>query len=95
MHQPMPVNETDRLAALALYRIMDSPPEFAFDAVTELAAEICGCPVALISLMDERRQWIKSKYGLPADYTECPREITVCNATLCSNDLIYVPDLTT
>ena len=89
------VNETDRLAALALYRIMDTPPEFAFDAVTELAAEICGCPVALISLMDERRQWMKSKYGLPADYTECPREITVCNATLCSNDLIYVPDLTT
>lgn len=89
------VNETDRLAALALYRIMDTPPEFAFDAVTELAAEICGCPVALISLMDERRQWMKSKYGVPADYTECPREITVCNATLCSNDLIYVPDLTT
>jgi adenylate cyclase len=89
------VNETDRLAALALYRIMDTPPEFAFDAVTELAAEICGCPVALISLMDERRQWMKSKYGLPADYTECPREITVCSATLCSNDLIYVPDLTT
>lgn len=74
---------------------MDTPPEFAFDAVTELAAEICGCPVALISLMDERRQWMKSKYGVPADYTECPREITVCNATLCSNDLIYVPDLTT
>ncbi|ANY77628.1 hypothetical protein BB934_04755 [Microvirga ossetica] len=89
------VNETDRLAALALYRIMDTPPEFAFDVVTELAAEICGCPVALISLMDERRQWMKSKYGVPADYTECPREITVCNATLCSNDLIYVPDLTT
>ena len=38
---------------------------------------------------------MKSKYGVPADYTECPREITVCNATLCSNDLIYVPDLTT
>ncbi|QRM28197.1 adenylate/guanylate cyclase domain-containing protein [Microvirga sp. VF16] len=89
------VNETDRVATLALYRIMDTPPEFAFDAVTELAAEVCGCPVALISLMDERRQWMKSKYGLPADYTECPREITVCNATLNSNDLVYVPDLTT
>ena len=95
MHDAPSVNETDRLAALALYRIMDTPPEFAFDVVTELAAEICGCPVALISLMDERRQWMKSKYGLPADYTECPREITVCSATLCSNDLIYVPDLTT
>ena len=83
------------MAALALYQILDTPPEFAFDAVTELAAEICGCPVAIISLLDERRQWMKSKYGLPTDYTECPREISVCNTTICSNDLIYVPDLTT
>ncbi|WP_052954713.1 adenylate/guanylate cyclase domain-containing protein [Microvirga vignae] len=87
-------NETERLAALALYQVLDTPPEFAFDAVTELAAEICGCPVALISLVDEHRQWMKSKYGLPADFTECPREITVCSHTVCSNDLIYVPDLT-
>ncbi len=87
--------EADRLAALALYRVMNTPPEFSYDAVTELAAEICGCPVALISLMDERRAWMKSKYGLPADMIECPREITMCNSTLCSNDLIYEPDLTT
>src|SRR3712207_2759947 len=87
-------NEAERLAALALYKVMDTPPEFAFDAVTELAAEVCGCPVALISLVDDRRQWMKSKYGLPADFTECPREITVCSATICSNDLVYVPDLT-
>ncbi len=86
-------NEADRLATLALYQVLDTPPEFAFDAVTELAAEICDCPVAIISLVDERRQWMKSKYGLPADYTECPREISVCNTTICANDLIYVPDL--
>jgi adenylate cyclase len=41
--------EANRIAALALYRIMNTPPEFSYDAVTELAAEICGCPVALIS----------------------------------------------
>ena len=86
--------EADRLAALALYRVMNTPPEFSYDALTELAAEICGCPVALISLMDERRAWLKSKYGLPDDLVECPREITMCNTTLCSNDLIYEPDLT-
>jgi hypothetical protein len=40
MHQVPSVNEADRLAALALYRVMDTPPEFAFDAVTELAAEV-------------------------------------------------------
>ncbi|MBZ6075546.1 adenylate/guanylate cyclase domain-containing protein [Microvirga puerhi] len=86
--------EVDRVAALALYRVLNTAPEFSYDALTELAAEICGCPVALISLMDERRAWLKSKYGLPADMVECPREITMCNTTLCSNDLIYEPDLT-
>jgi adenylate cyclase len=94
MAQPMPANEVDRLAALALYQVLDTPPEFAHDALTELAAEICGCPVALISLLEDRRQWFKSKYGLPADFAECPREVTVCNTTICSNDLLYVPDLT-
>jgi hypothetical protein len=90
----MPVSEANRLAALTLYRVLDTPPEFAHDALTELAAQICSCPVALISLLDERRQWFKSKYGLPADFAECPREVTVCNTTICSNDLLYVPDLT-
>jgi len=87
-------HEPERIASLRRYSILDTPPEFAYDALTELAAEICGCPVALISFIDDRRQWFKAKYGLPADYTECPREITVCTATICSNDLIYVPDLT-
>lgn len=94
MLQSMSTNEADRLAALARYQILDTPPEFAYDALTELAAEICRCPVAVISLIGERRQWFKSKYGLPADFTECPREMTVCDATICSNDLVYVPDLT-
>ena len=94
MLQPVPANEADRLAALALYQVLDTPAEFAHDALTELAAQICGCPVALISLLDERRLWVKSRYGLPADFAECPREITVCNTTICSDGLLYVPDLT-
>ena len=63
-------NETERLKALASYQALDTPPEFQQDALTELAAEICRCPVALVSLVDERRQWFKSKYGLPAHFTE-------------------------
>ena len=94
MPQPIPASEAERLATLALYEVLDTPPEFAHDALTELAAQICQCPVALISLIDERRQWFKSKYGFPADFTECPREMTVCTTTICSNDLLYVPDLT-
>ena len=86
-------DEASRLAALTLYKVLDTPPEFAHDALTELAAQICGCPAALISLVDDRRQWIKSKYGFPADLLECPREMSVCSTTICSNDLLYVPDL--
>lgn len=88
------MNEADRLAALERYQVLDTPPEFDYDALTELAAEICRCPVALISLIDERRQWFKSNYGFPADIPECPREVTVCSTTVCSNELLYVPDLT-
>ncbi|MSP82829.1 MAG: GAF domain-containing protein [Alphaproteobacteria bacterium] len=94
MVRPAPANEVERLAALTMYRVLDTPPEFAHDALTELAAEICGCPVAMISLVDERRQWFKSKYGVPADFTECPREMSVCSTAICANDQIYVPDLT-
>jgi len=94
MHQRTPATEADRLAALAQYRALDTLPDFAHDALTELAAQICGCPVAILSLVDDRRMWFKSKYGLPADFVECPREMTVCNTTVCANDLIYVPDLT-
>ena len=59
MLQPMPVNEADRLAALVLYQVLDTPPEFAHDALTELAAQICNCPAAILSLIEERRQWFK------------------------------------
>ena len=56
MLQPVPVNEADRLATLALYEVLDTPPEFALDALTELAAQICNCPAAILSLIEERRQ---------------------------------------
>ena len=86
------LDDPQRLAALASYNSMDTPPEFEYDALTEIAAEICGFPVALISLMDEHRQWFKSNYGVP-DMTECPPEISVCSTTVCANDILYVPDL--
>ena len=93
MNPEHPLNDPGRLAALATYEAMDTPPEFEHDALTELAAEICGFPVALISLMDEHRQWFKSNCGMPA-ITECPAEITICSTTICANDILYVPDLT-
>ncbi len=89
------VKDPARLAALATYHAFDTPPEFEQDALTEIAAAICGFPVALISLMDEHRQWFKSNYGMQAGgMTECPAEVSVCQTTICANDILYVPDLT-
>jgi adenylate cyclase len=89
----IPANEPGRLDALARYAILDTLPEIGFDEITELAAQICDCPVALVSFVDPSRQWMKAKYGLPPDLSECPREISICAVTICNNDLLYVPDL--
>ncbi len=94
MALPMSANEPERLVALGKYAILDTPPEAGYDDIAELAAQICGCPAGLVSFIDERRQWIKAKYGLPPDMAECPREISVCAATICTDDIIYVSDLT-
>jgi adenylate cyclase len=94
MNQRLPVNEPGRLVALTNYAILDTLPEAGFDEITELAAQICGCPAALVSFVDASRQWIKAKYGpLPAELSECPREISICTATICNNDILYVSDL--
>src|SRR3954454_2565035 len=63
---PTPANETDRLSALRTLDIMDSARETAYDEIVELAAQICGCPVAYISFIDDDRRWLKARYGLPA-----------------------------
>ncbi|HEY7611138.1 MAG TPA: adenylate/guanylate cyclase domain-containing protein [Alphaproteobacteria bacterium] len=89
-----PTNDQERVTALKAYSILDSLPEPGYDDIAELAAQICGCPAGLVSFVDESRQWIKAKYGLPPDLTECPREISVCGATICGDDVLYVPDLT-
>ena len=55
-----------------------------------LAAEILGCPVSFIEFMDADRQWFKSKYGLPEDVTETPRDIAICNTVVSSGNLLCV-----
>ena len=84
-------NEADRLKALAEYHLLDSVPEQAFDDLTQLAAQICGCPIALVSVVDETRQWFKSRLGI--DTTETPREHSFCaHAILEPERLMIVPD---
>ncbi|HEY1037993.1 MAG TPA: PAS domain S-box protein, partial [Bacteroidia bacterium] len=85
---PVPVNEEERLAILKAYNVLDTLPEQQFDDITKLASIICDTPIALISLLDEGRQWFKSRVGLDASYT--PREISFCQYTIMGNDLFEV-----
>jgi len=91
MQKPeIPVNESDRLVALDRYKILDTLPEQVYDDLTQLAADICGTPIALISLIDKDRQWFKSRVGI--DATETPRDISFCGHAVAANAILNVPD---
>jgi PAS domain S-box-containing protein len=92
MKAPLPPNEADRLATLRGFGILDTAPELAFDELSELAAYICQTPVALISLVDEDRQWFKSRVGWTTE--ETPREVAFCAHAILQPDLFIVPDAT-
>jgi signal transduction histidine kinase len=85
---PIPTNEAARLTALQRYAILDTPATPEFDDFTALASEICGTPIALISLIDTDRQWFKSKVGLDASQT--PRDISFCGHAIHGADLFEV-----
>ncbi|MCB4806804.1 GAF domain-containing sensor histidine kinase [Tamlana sp. 62-3] len=71
-----PENEGERLEFLKSFNILDTLPEADYDNITKIAAEICGVPIALVSLIDDRRQWFKSHHGL--NVTETPKEFAFC-----------------
>jgi two-component system, NtrC family, sensor kinase len=79
-----------RVAALEKYAILDTEPEQAFDDLTLLASYVCKTPIALISLVDENRQWFKSKIGLAA--SETPRQVAFCSVAIQQPDVMVVPD---
>ena len=86
----LPESEIQRLHALRSYHVLDTPPEQAFDDLTQLAARFFDMPIALISLLDEERQWFKSKVGLES--TQTPRNIAFCDVAIRSSGVMVVPD---
>lgn len=87
-----PSDEIERLRALRSYGVLDGAPIPQLDHLTALAAQICGAPISLVSLVDERRQWFLSRYGL--DTTETPRGHAFCAHALQEDDLFEVEDAT-
>jgi GAF domain-containing protein len=85
-----PVNEEGRIAALEKYAILDTDPEQSFDDLTLLASFVCKTPTALISLIDEDRQWFKSRVGM--DASETSRDIAFCSTAILQSDVFVVPD---
>jgi PAS domain S-box-containing protein len=87
---PLAITDTNRLAALYRYDILDTPPEAAFDELAQLAAQICQTPVALITFVDADRQWFKSNFG--AQMTESPLSMGFCPAVVQRGDSLIIKD---
>ena len=83
-------HETERRAELDRLGILDTVPDRGLDRITELAALSFQVPIALISLVDESRQWFKSRIGL--DATETEKEIAFCRHAIIDDDVLVVPD---
>jgi PAS domain S-box-containing protein len=83
--------EAERLRELARYAILDTPPEKAFDDLTRLASEVCGTPIAIISLVDSGRQWFKSRVGFDGR-TQTPRDQAFCSHAIGYAESLTVED---
>ena len=85
-------NETERLQALRSYGILDTASEPSFDDITKIASYVCQTPVALISLVDEGRQWFKSEHGFGK--RETPLDQSICAHALLEHSFLEVEDTT-
>jgi GAF domain-containing protein len=93
MRAPISENERKRLLRLQSLNILDTLPQQSYDDITYLASEIAGTPIALISIVDEERQWFKSTVGL--DARETHRDYAFCaHAILTPTEQLVVRDAT-
>ena len=82
--------EQSRLVSLQSYQILDSAPEQEYDDIVARAATLCQCPIAVITLVDQHRQWFKASVGIALRESE--RHIAFCDHTVHGRDLLVVPD---
>lgn len=90
MQSGIDILESERLASLDRYDILDTPPEEAFDRITRLTRAVFDVPMSTISLLDGHRQWFKSRQGF--DACETPRNAALCNFTICETAPLVIPD---
>ena len=90
MKAPLPSNEEERLAALRSFAILDSEPEAEFDDLARVASYVCGTPIALISLVDDDRQWFKARLGM--ERRETPRDHAFCAHAILGEETMIVAD---
>ena len=87
----IPGNEVERLLALDSYSVLDTLPEESYNDLTKIASIICNTPIALVTFIDEKRQFLKSRHGIEA--TETPREVAFCgHAINMPSELMMVED---
>ncbi|BBU31460.1 hypothetical protein BTHE68_51940 [Burkholderia sp. THE68] len=87
---PLPADEAKRLQLLRSLDLLDTPHEEVFDRVTRVVAELLQVPIAMVSLVDEHRQWFKSRVGL--DVCETSRDVSFCAYALHSERLLLIED---
>lgn len=92
MGLPLPYNEEERLASLHALQLLDTPPSAMFDRITNLASVLFDSEIAVISLLDEKRQWFLSRQGLVA--TQTPREHAFCAVTVAQECELNIPNAT-
>ena len=86
----LPGNEKQRMETLRGYKILDTPPDEAFDDLVRIASIVCQTPISLVSLVDEQRQWFKARVGLAA--TQTSREHAFCAHAVRQRDILEIPD---
>jgi diguanylate cyclase (GGDEF)-like protein len=87
-----PEDEEQRLNTLKSLNVLDTSPEERFDRLTRMAKRMFGVPIALVSLVDENRQWFKSCIGL--SIKETSRDISFCGHAILGNEVFIVTDAT-